>query len=76
MAKAKTAPVYPRDYVQLPASDSPEFVKAKDLAGNDIYAWRKDGVKPVIDMDNFTRNRHSALDGNPGADFVDHTGPR
>lgn len=62
---AKKATVDPKDYVALPASDDP----------NDIYAWRKDGVKPVIDLADFARNIHSALDGNPGADFADHRGP-
>lgn len=74
MAKTKPA-VDPKDYVALPASDDPKVVHAKDLNGRDIYAWRKDGVKPVIDLDDFTRNIHSALDGNPGADFADHRGP-
>lgn len=75
MAKKKAA-VDPRDYVALPSSDDPEVIHAVDLNGQDIYAWRKDGVKPVIDMDAFRLNRHSALKGEPGADFADHVGPR
>jgi len=46
------------------------------LDGHKHYAWRKDGVKPVINLEDFARNIHSALTGNPGADFADRVGPR
>jgi hypothetical protein len=52
------------------------YVVVDGLDGHKHYAWRKDGVKPVIDLVDFARNIHSALKGNPGADFADRVGPQ
>ena len=40
------------------------------------YAWRRDGQRPVINLDDFARNRHSALAGELPADFADTVGPQ
>jgi len=40
------------------------------------YAWRRDGQRPVINEDDFARNRHSALAGELPADFADTVGPQ
>jgi hypothetical protein len=73
----KGIPQDPADYQGQPAlPEQSGVVSVVGPDGRTRYAWCKDGVRPVIDLDDFARNIHSALDGTPGADFADHRGPQ
>jgi hypothetical protein len=85
MVKKKTEPIVEAKEAKAPTdpyagetiTPKPSNVVTVDgVDGHKHYAWRKDGVKPVIDLDEFRNNLHSALKGNPGADFADRVGPR
>lgn len=60
---------------EIPPEES-NVVVVDGLDGHKHYAWRRDGVRPVIDLVDFAANIHSALKGNPGADCADRVGPQ
>lgn len=43
--------------------------------GTTFYAWRKDGRKPEVDLEQWKRNIHGALSPLGDADFADRHGP-
>ena len=56
-------------------SASPAVLTVKGDDGTTFYAWRKDGRKPVVDLEQWARNIHGALTPLGDADFADRVGP-
>ena len=48
-------------------------VQADD--GTTHYAWRKDGTKPEVNMEDFARNKHAALIPHGTANFASNVKP-
>lgn len=56
--------------------ERPAVVSVARADGQTWYAWRKDGLRPVIDVDAFRDNEHTALSGDIPADYADRYGPK
>lgn len=66
--KAKAGPTFTTAEGQI-------VISVTSINGDTHYAWRKDGTKPEVNLQDFARNKHAALTPNGTADFASSVKP-
>jgi hypothetical protein len=66
--KAKAGPTFT-------TKEGQTVISVAGVNGDTHYAWRKDGEKPVVNLQDFARSKHAALTPNGTADFASSVKP-